>query len=163
MSSRHPFLRACGAAALLVAVFLSGCASTVSTPTKQWSGRLALTVHDTPPQSLTANFDLTGNPQSGRLTLYLPLGTTLAHVQWSPAGAQWQRGNEWESRPTLGTLTRELTGTEWPVTELFAWLQGQATTTEGWQVDLSRHADGRIVAQRLFPLPRAELRLVFEP
>jgi outer membrane lipoprotein LolB len=84
-------------------------------------------------------------------------------VQWSPAGAQWQRGSEWESRPTLGALTRELTGTELPVAELFAWLQGQATTTEGWQVDLSRHADGRIVAQRLFPVPRAELRLVFEP
>jgi len=163
MSLRHPFVRALGAAALFVALILGGCASTEPNHTPQWSGRLALTVHDTPPQSLSASFDLAGDPQSGRLTFYSPLGTTMAHVEWSPAGAQWQRGSEWESRPTLGALTRELTGTELPVAELFAWLQGQATTTEGWQVDLSRHAEGRIVAQRLLPLPRAELRLVFEP
>lgn len=163
MSSRHPFVHAFVAAALFVALFLSGCASTSPTQTKAWSGRLALTVHDTPPHSLSASFDLTGDRQTGRLTLYSSLGTTLAHVQWNPTGAQWQRGNEWESRPTLDALTRELTGTELPMAELFDWLEGQATATEGWQVDLSRHADRRIVAQRMFPLPRAELRLVFEP
>jgi outer membrane lipoprotein LolB len=91
------------------------------------------------------------------------MGTTIARVRWSPQGALWQRGSEWESRPTLSELTRELMGTELPVADLFQWLRGQTTSTEGWQVDLSRQGDGRIHAQRQSPLPRAELRVVFEP
>lgn len=162
MMQRRPCLGALGAVSLWAALSLSGCASTGLLDQRLWSGRLAVTVHDTPPQNLSASFELQGSPEAGRLTLYYPLGTTLAHVQWSPTGAQWQRGSEWESRPTLVELMRELTGTDLPVADLFAWLGGQATSTQGWQVDLSRHADGRIQAQRQAPLPRTELRVVFE-
>lgn len=153
--------------ALIVAglgsTLLVGCANTQVLGTRVWSGRLAVTVHDIPVQHLSASFELEGSADTGSLTLLSPLGTTLARVRWSQQGALWQRGSEWESRPTLGELTRELTGTELPVADLFQWLSGQATTTEGWQVDLSRHGDGRIQAQRQSPLPSAELRLVFEP
>lgn len=142
---------------------LMGCASTRLLGSRVWSGRLAVTVHDTPVQHLSASFELEGSADAGSLTLLSALGTTLARVRWSPQSAQWQRGSDWESRPTLGELTRELTGTELPVADLFQWLNGQATSTEGWQVDLSRHGDGRIHAQRQSPLPRAELRVVFEP
>ncbi len=142
---------------------LSACASAPTTGARIWSGRLAVTMHETPPQNFTASFELQGSPEAGRLTLLSPLGTTLAHVQWNAQGAQWQRGSEWENRPNLGELIRELLGTELPVTHLFAWLNGEVTHTAGWTVDLSRHADGRIQAQRETPLPRAELRVVFEP
>lgn len=162
MQRRH-CLRAVGAVGLWPILWLGGCATTAITGPRIWSGRMAVTVHDTPVQSVTASFELQGRPEEGRLTLYSPLGTTLAHVRWNSQGAIWQRGDEWESRPTLGELTRELTGTELPVADLFAWLSGQATTTEGWSVDLSRQADGRIQAHRLSPLPSAELRVVFEP
>jgi outer membrane lipoprotein LolB len=163
MIQRRPCLRVLSAAGLWSALLMGGCASTVQPGLRLWSGRLAVTVHDTPAQHVSVSFELEGSADSGSLTLLSPLGTTVARVRWSPQGALWQRGNEWESRPTLGELTRELMGTELPVADLFQWLNGQATNTEGWQVDLSRHSDGRIHAQRQSPLPRAELRLVFEP
>jgi outer membrane lipoprotein LolB len=149
--------------AMALALVLSGCASTAPIGHKLWSGRLAVTVHDAHPQHFSSSFELQGSPETGRLTLFSPLGTTLAQVQWSPQGAHWQRGSEWESRANLAELMRELLGTELPVGHLFAWLKGEITHTDGWVVDLSRYADGRIQAQRETPLPRAELRLVFEP
>lgn len=163
MMQRRRCLAALCATALATLLSLSGCASTPTAGERTWSGRLAVTVHDTPPQNFSASFELQGTPEAGRLNLLSPLGTTLAHVQWSPQGAQWQRGSEWESRSNLGDLMRELLGTDLPVSHLFAWLNGEITHTEGWVVDLSRHADGRIQAQRETPLPRADLRLVFEP
>jgi outer membrane lipoprotein LolB len=162
MMQRRSCLGALSAAGLW-STLLVGCASTWVPGARVWSGRLAVTVHDDPVQHLSASFELEGSADTGSMTLLSPLGTTLARVRWSPQGALWQRGSEWENRPTLGELTRELTGTELPVADLFQWLSGQTTTTEGWQVDLSRHSDGRIQAQRQSPLPRAELRVVFEP
>lgn len=160
---RRPCLRVLSAAGLWSILMLGGCAATVQPGLRVWSGRLAVTVHDSPAQHLAASFELAGNADAGSLTLLSPLGTAIARVRWSPQGALWQRGSEWESRPSLAELTRELTGTELPVADLFEWLKGHATTTEGWQVDLSRHGDGRIQAQRQSPLPRAELRVIFEP
>jgi outer membrane lipoprotein LolB len=49
------------------------------------------------------------------------------------------------------------------VAALFGWLQGQTADASGWNADLSRHSEGRVVARRLQPLPTAELRLVFQP
>jgi outer membrane lipoprotein LolB len=45
---------------------------------------------------------------------------------------------------------------------LFAWLRGEAATAPGWQADVSRHAEGRINAQRNDPAPPAQLRIVLE-
>jgi outer membrane lipoprotein LolB len=163
MMQRRPCLRVLSAAGLWSTLLMGGCASTAQPGTRLWSGRLAVTVPDTPAQHMSASFELEGSAETGSLTLLSPLGTTVARVRWSPQGALWQRGSEWENHPTLGELTRALTGTELPVADLFQWLNGQATNTEGWQVDLSRHSDGRIHAQRQSPLPRAELRVVFEP
>ena len=63
----------------------------------------------------------------------------------------------------LDDLTTELGGAPLPVRALFGWLRGQAVSAAGWNVDLSRHADGRITARRDTPAPAAELRVVFEP
>ena len=59
----------------------------------------------------------------------------------------------------MAVLTQALTGTPLPLEALFDWLRGQATPASGWAVDLSAHAEGRLIAQRREPLPTAELRL----
>lgn len=146
--------------------FLGGCAAP-KLPTAPgadaWNGRLALSVDSTPPQTYSAGFDLHGSPEVGELLLATPLGTTLATVSWSPGRAEMTQGQQITRRSSLGELSADLGGTVVPVAALFAWLKGEPTEVDGWQADLSRHADGRITARRLKPLPIAELRLVFEP
>ena len=128
-----------------------------------WSGRLALQIDSASPQSFSAAFDLRGAPTAGELQLTSPLGNTLATVVWTPAGAELRQGSRVTRRGSLDELTRELSGTEVPVAALFGWLRGQAGDVPGWQADLSRQAEGRITARRTWPLPTAELRVVFQP
>lgn len=128
-----------------------------------WNGRLALRVDTVPPQSFSAGFDLRGSPRSGSLQLTSPLGNTVASVHWSPSGAELRQGIEITRRGSLDELTTELGGTSLPVAALFDWMRGEPTSSSGWQADLSRHAEGRVVARRMAPPPVAELRLVFEP
>ena len=45
---------------------------------------------------------------------------------------------------------------------LFAWLRGLPQAGEGWEADLSRLPDGRLLARRLAPPPAAELRVVLD-
>ncbi|WP_084396921.1 MULTISPECIES: lipoprotein insertase outer membrane protein LolB [Hydrogenophaga] len=150
----------------VVAMTLAGCATSrpkASKDTSFWSGRLALTVHSEPPQSYSAGFELRGAPAAGELQLTSPLGTVLASVHWSPQGAELRQGVQRTRRPSLDELTADLGGTPLPVAALFGWLQGQTADASGWNADLSRHSEGRVVARRLQPLPTAELRLVFQP
>ncbi|GAA6141714.1 hypothetical protein NBRC116584_15320 [Hydrogenophaga sp. 5NK40-0174] len=156
-----------------IAVATSGCMTRPQAPdavpaqksdNSVWSGRLALRVESEPPDAYSAAFDLRGNAESGEIRLTSPLGSTIALVTWSPQSAQWQQGDDVVIRPTLRELTAAMSGTPLPIEAMFDWLKGQANDhAPGWQADLSRHADGRIIARRLQPLPRAELRLVFEP
>lgn len=150
----------------VVAMTLAGCATSrpkASKDTSFWSGRLALTVHSEPPQSYSAGFELRGAPAAGELQLTSPLGTVLASVHWSPQGAELRQGVQLTRRPSLDELTADIGGTPLPVAALFGWLQGQTADASGWNADLSRHSEGRVVARRLQPLPTAELRLVFQP
>lgn len=150
----------------VVAMTLAGCATSrpkASKDTSFWRGRLALTVHSEPPQSYSAGFELRGAPAAGELQLTSPLGTVLASVHWSPQGAELRQGVQRTRRPSLDELTADLGGTPLPVAALFGWLQGQTADASGWNADLSRHSEGRVVARRLQPLPTAELRLVFQP
>lgn len=128
-----------------------------------WSGRLALTVDSDPPQSFSAAFELGGTPEAGELLLFSPLGNTLASIRWSADGAQLQQGERITRRADLDSLSAELTGAALPVSALFDWLQGRPSAAMGWEADLQRHADGRVVARRQQPAPAAELKLVFEP
>ena len=150
---------------LLLTVLLSACATPPpATPGEtSWSGRLALQVHSTPPQSFSVGFDLSGSPQAGQLQLTSPLGNTLASVQWAPGSAELRQGQQITRRATLDELTTELGGTALPVAALFAWLRGQALEASGWQADLSRQPEGRVTARRTHPLPGAELRILFQP
>ncbi len=92
-----------------------------------------------------------------------PLGNAVASVEWSETEAEWRQGDRVIKKRNLEELTTELGGTALPVAALFAWLNGTALETHGWQADLSRHTDGRITAKRTHPLPSAELRLILQP
>lgn len=148
------------------AVLLAACATpqrSVLPGEMAWIGRLALTVHTDPAQSVTAGFDLRGSPDAGTLLLTSPLGNAVASVEWSETQAEWRQGDKVIKKRNLDELTTELGGTALPVAALFAWLNGTALETDGWQADLSRHTDGRITARRTHPLPSAELRLILQP
>jgi outer membrane lipoprotein LolB len=99
----------------------------------------------------------------GELLLNSPLGNQLAAVRWSPERAEMQQGDRLSQYPSLDSLSAELGGTALPVAALFDWLRGQPSMVNGWDADLSRQPEGRIVARRSKPLPGAELRLIVQP
>lgn len=152
--------------ALAAAVLLTACATT-QRPAQPgeavWSGRLALQVNSTPAQSFSAAFDLRGAPAAGELQFTSPLGNTLATVVWTPESAELRQGGQVTRRGSLDELTSELSGAAVPVAALFGWLRGEQGDVPGWQADLSRQSEGRVVARRSAPLPTAELRVVFQP
>jgi outer membrane lipoprotein LolB len=159
--------------ALWIAVLCLGACTTQTRTTAlstaqsgPWHGRLALRIDGTAAQpqaqSLSAGFELSGNVQSGELTLLSPIGTTLAALNWSAQSASLRAHGEQRNFDSLDELTRQALGTELPVGALFAWLKGEALPVPGWQVNLSAYADGRITAQRNVPLPAAELRLLLD-
>jgi outer membrane lipoprotein LolB len=151
---------------LSTALLLTACAAPRLAPVQgvqSWNGRLALIVDSAPPQSYAAGFDLRGTPASGELLLTSPLGQAVANVIWSATGAEMRQGDRITRRASLDELTAELGGAAVPVSALFGWLRGEQPQVQGWEADLSHHADGRITARRTQPLPSAELRVVFEP
>ena len=123
---------------------------------------MALKVQTTPAQAFSADFELQGSPLAGSLTFLSPLGTTAALIQWDAQSARLQTTGEPQRFETLSALMQHTTGTDLPVTSLFAWLQGINTTTPGWEVDLGGLTDGRLSAKRLGPDAPAELKIIFE-
>jgi len=131
--------------------------------TEAWTGRISLKVQDEPPQSFSGGFALRGQASRGDLTLLSPLGTVVGILRWSPGHAELDSGNgKVRYFGSVDELTREATGSAIPLEALFSWLQGRPANLGGWTADLSRHAEGRIVAQRLRPAPQAELRVLME-
>jgi outer membrane lipoprotein LolB len=149
-----------------VVLLLGACATRGPAATKPdeslWAGRFSLTVHSEPPQSWTAGFELSGSASAGELQLNSPLGSQLASVRWSAEGAELQQGERTTRHASLDSLSAGL-GAALPVAALFDWLRGRQAPVSGWEADLSRQPEGRIVARRLHPLPSAELRLVLQP
>lgn len=131
-----------------------------------WRGRLALRVEAiaaaSEAQSVAAAFELSGTPQQGELTLYTPLGSTAAQLDWTAQSAVLRRDGEVRHFASLADLIGFTLGTQIPVAALFAWLAGEPVSAAGWSADLSRHAAGHILARRLAPAPAAEIRLVLE-
>ncbi len=148
-------------------LWLSACSTPSLRPhatstdiTAFWSGRLALQVDSTPPQNLSASFELLGSAQQGELLLLSPLGNTLGRLRWQPGQAQLDQGDQhWQDR-SVQALTEQLTGTTLPLEALFSWLKGQDHDAPGWQFDLSQfESHHRIRAERLKPEPRTLLKL----
>lgn len=152
---------------LSAAAWLSGCAIAPRVPDDpalpRWSGRLAVQVDAEPRQSVSAAFDLRGSAERGELSLLTPIGSTAALLRWSPGHAQLrEEGGATQEFPSLEALIDRVLGTSVPVAALFDWLRGTATSVAGWQADLSRHAQGRVVARRDAPGPAAVLRIVLD-
>jgi len=126
---------------------------------------MGLQVHDpmAQEQSFSASFHLQGTPEQGSLDVFNPLGSQIAKLQWQPGTALLQQGDRTTQSDSLQELLRQSLGTALPVQALFSWLQGNIASAEGWQVDLSRHNEGRITAQRTSPSPQATLRVVLQP
>lgn len=152
---------------LVAALGLVGCAAPVNRPDiaaeRLWIGRFSLVVNSDPPQSLSAGFELSGSADTGLLLLNSPLGSQIARVRWTAEGVEMQQGNRLTRHTSLESLATDRGEAPIPVAALFSWLAGRPAPVSGWTADLSRHAEGRIVARRLHPLPEAELRLIFEP
>ena len=164
-ADRRGILRGLLAGAAMV---MTGCAVAPRTPPEErlpnafWTGRLALAIESDPPQSFSAAFELKGNARSGELSLYSPLGSTLAVMQWDPSSATLRSNGGAQNFPSLDALVLRATGAPIPVPALFDWLGGTATEVEGWHADLSGLSNGRLAAGRLQPLPRIQLRIAIE-
>lgn len=135
-----------------------------------YQGRLSLRIASDPPQSLYAGFNLTGDAQTGDLTLNSPLGNSLAQLSWTPQSAVLKANNETKEYPSTSALIEQVTGTAIPLNALFDWMAGKDTPAEGWEVDVSAMKSPnasaetvqRFVAKRMSPLPTAELRIAID-
>ena len=135
---------------------------------KQISGRLALHIaaetgaFEQPPRQFSGAFELTGNRQMGELVFLTPLGSIAAQLSWRAQSAKLTTDGQTREFGDLGALLRQVTGADLPVDGLFAWMNGQTFDVPGWDVDLSRHNEGRISAKRQSPPPALDLRIVLE-
>lgn len=140
-------------------ILIAGCAH--RTPTQGqfepesafWSGRLSLRADGQPPQSWSAGFELSAGAHSGQLSLFSPLGSTVAVLRWYPQGAELKNGAQTLQAPSLVALLAQLESEPGalqtlPLHALLDWLNGRPTPAQGWTVDLSARAQGRIRAQR---------------
>lgn len=157
----------CRGAALLAAALLSACA-TLKPPTavpagERYSGKLSVRVDGDAQRSFSADFELRGSPAEGLLSLSSPLGTQLARAQWSGQTVELATPERTQQFASLDAMAAEALGESVPIAALFDWLAGRpwpgaASTARaggfeqlGWQVDLSRHAEGYLVATRVQP------------
>ena len=95
--------------------------------------------------------------------LYGPLGSTAAHLNWTPDAATLRSNGSVRQFNSLDALALQATGTNLPIAALFDWLAGRDVPVPGWQADLSQLGQGRLTARRTQPEPSAELRLILEP
>ena len=159
----------------VLAALTAGCASAPPLPGEPaWTtGRLSLKVDASPgaaAQSLSAGFELRGSGQDGELRLNTPLGTRLVSARWLPGSALLTTSDGQRSFDSLEALSRGALGESLPLAALPDWLSGrpwaeaphQATESGfeqlGWQVVLTRLAQGQIEARRSDP-PAVLLRV----
>lgn len=161
---------------LFAIFFIAGCAhktsatdinstqiaSQMAAPEAQWSGRISLQILSEPPQAFYASFELKGNAAEGELTLFNPIGSILAVMQWTPNDATLLQGSIARSFSSADELLKQATGAALPVSALFDWLNGRNLPALGWTADLSQLANRRLNATRTMPEPKAELRMVLD-
>ena len=154
---------------IFASFLIAGCARPPSATSQfglkneAWAGRLALQVESEPPQSFAAGFALQGSAARGELSLFSPLGNTLAVLNWSADAATLTTSGKTQQFASLDALVTQATGTPLPIAALFDWLAGNQSTATGWSADLTQLEQGRLVARRTDPAPVAVLRVVLEP
>jgi outer membrane lipoprotein LolB len=140
----HPLSRLVSAAAFATA--LAGCATTSnvppSSPTAQvgayrdaidLNGRLAANYQkDGQPQSINGNFTWVQRPGRIDVSLFSPLGQTVAEITVTPdAATLTQSGHAPRVEKDIDTLTAKSLGWTLPVSGLRDWLQGYAVDAAG--------------------------------
>jgi outer membrane lipoprotein LolB len=141
--------------------------NTSQKPRESYSGRLSLVIEPAAgsseqQQSFSGSFELRGNAEIGALDLLTPLGQIVMQLSWRPDLAMILRGSERQVFANADELIQRATGASLSLAQLFAWLEGrEVQTVKDWQVDLSAHANGRIIARRSQPTP-AVLRIALE-
>jgi len=155
---------------LLTLFLAAGCAAPMPDAGRagipSWNGRLSVRVEATDAlasQTFSSAFELQGKAEQGQLHFYTPLGSTAAAIAWTPEQAQMQTGNDIQHFNNIDTLIARVLGTTVPLSALFAWLAGDSTNLDGWQVDQSQFGSGKIAARRTSPAPQAEIRVILEP
>ena len=113
-------------------------------------------------QSFSASFELKGSAETGELTLFNPLGGTVAHMVWRPGSATLHANGEVQSFDSLDSLVSQATGAPLPLAALFDWLHGIGTPVAGWQPNMTRLDEGRLTAVRSLPEPSTTLRIVLD-
>lgn len=151
-----------------VVLSLSACSTLphAVTPTKDAPikhGRMAVQVVGDSSRSFSADFELTGSADQGRLILSSMLGTRLAEATWLPTRVTLDTGSARHTFLNLDQMAQAVFGEPIPLIALFDWLEGrpwpQAPSVPlakaapgfeqiGWVVDLQHADEGRIVARR---------------
>ena len=154
---------------------LGGCASTAPTldETAWTTGRLSVRIEadaDRAVRSVSAGFELRGDSHGGELRLNSPLGTRVASARWAPGLAVLDDGRGEQAYDSLASLAQQALGEALPLEALPDWLAGrpwagalhtaaaEGFTQLGWQVDLSRFAEGWIEMHRSSP-PAVRVRV----
>ena len=97
------------------------------------TGRLNVVYQkDDKPESATVNFNWQQTAQRTDVTLYSPVGSTLATIAVTPREAVLtQSGKAPRSAPDVDTLSAQMLGWSLPVSGLRDWLQGYAMGADG--------------------------------
>ena len=150
-------------AAFAAALWLLGGCASVSRPPPELAGRLSVRVeaHDAQPaRSVNTQFELRGDASAGELQLSTPLGSTAAQARWRPGQAELVTSDGTRRFADLDALAQELLGESLPLAALIEWLRGRPWAGApnqsreggfmqlGWQIDLSRIAEGYVQAGR---------------
>lgn len=124
------------------------------------------------PESATVNFTWQQTAQRTDVTLFSPVGSTLATIAVTPQEAVLtQSGKPPRSAPDVDTLSSRLLGWSLPVSGLRDWLQGHAlaqdgqrfiaspqndnvTTRDGWRLRYVSWQDGSDTTPGAVPQPR---------
>lgn len=124
------------------------------------------------PESATVNFTWQQTAQRTDVTLFSPVGSTLATIAVTPQEAVLtQSGKPPRSAPDVDTLSARLLGWSLPVSGLRDWLQGHAlaqdgqrfiaspqndnvTTRDGWRLRYVSWQDGSDATPGAVPQPR---------
>ncbi|HEX5783216.1 MAG TPA: lipoprotein insertase outer membrane protein LolB [Burkholderiaceae bacterium] len=154
--------------ALIATFFIAACANVKSAGALKdedapyWSGRISISTTQPKPQRMTASFELSGTPEAGMLTLTSPLGTTLATARWSPGLAELEQGGQRMRYPDIQSLITTALSQPLPLEMVFAWLNGQDPSTNGWTADLKDLPQGRLGAHRSDAQGDADVRIVLD-
>lgn len=160
---------------VLACVWLSACTTLPEGPLTERQYQSAIAVggrlsvryqQNGQPQSLQGKFRWEQQGEQTDITLYSPLGQTIAFIAISPGLAVMaQAGGEKRQAPNVTQLTQEVLGWPMPVEGLRYWLQGfvrngdgslqsaspdhgQSFRSDGWQV---RYVSWQRGANTLYP------------